>query len=128
MNAIREQEQLLQEKKRLLADIEQQEKAENIKTVKGFIAEYKLLPLDLFPRAELQAQLGGTPSDKAKEPTKSKNSGARTYTVYFNPDNPSETWERRPGRAVAPAWFLKIKSLPNLADYVVKSEATPPAE
>lgn len=125
LKAIQEQERLLQESKRKLEAIEREEKAENIKTVKGFIAEYKLKPLDLFTRAEWQEQVGGSaPVAATKQP---KKSGERTYTVYFNPENPSETWERRPGRAVAPEWFLKIKNLPNLADYTVKTEATPTA-
>lgn len=120
-----ELEQQLAERKRLLEEVKQKEKADNIKEVKEFIQEYNLKPLDLFSLKELSAIVNNTTSaskpKKLKEDSDGNKNNDRKYNTYFNPENPNETWVRRPGPGTnAPDWFKKLKEQPNLKDYLVK--------
>lgn len=120
-----ELEQQLAERKRLLEEVKQKEKADNVKEVKEFIQEYNLKPLDLFSLKELSAIVNNTTSaskpKKLKEDSDGNKNNDRKYNTYFNPENPNETWVRRPGPGTnAPDWFKKLKEQPNLKDYLVK--------
>ncbi len=120
-----ELEQQLAERKRLLEEIKQKERADNVKEVKEFIQEYNLNPLDLFSLKELSAVVNNTTSavkpNKSKEDNDNNKNSTRKYNTYFNPENPDETWVRRPGPGTnAPDWFKKLKEQPNLKDYQVK--------
>ena len=120
-----ELEQQLAERKRLLEEIKQKERADNVKEVKEFIQEYNLKPLDLFSLKELSAIVNNTTSaskpKKLKEDSDGNKNNDRKYNTYFNPENPNETWVRRPGPGTnAPDWFKKLKEQPNLKDYLVK--------
>lgn len=117
-----ELEQQLAERKRLLEEIKQKERADNVKEVKEFIQDYKLNPLDLFSLKELSAIVNNTTSTaKSKEDNDTNKNNNRKYNIYFNPENPNETWVRRPGPGTnAPDWFKKLKEQPNLKDYLVK--------
>lgn len=118
-------EQQLAERKSQLEKIKQEERAGNIKDVKKLIEEYNLNPLDLFSLKELSAIVNNTTSasktKKSKEDGDANKNNGRKYNIYFNPENPNETWVRRPGPGTnAPDWFKKLKEQPNLKDYLVK--------
>lgn len=116
-----ELEKQLAERKRQLDAIKQKEKADTVNTVKEFINQYALEPQDLFSRTELLAALGGqgAATAKAKAP---KEPGSRKYNTYRNPENPSETWVRKPGPPGRnPEWFNKLKEdEAKLAECLVK--------
>lgn len=120
-----ELEQQLADRKRLLEEVKQKERADNIKDVKELIQDYSLNPLDLFSLKELSAVVNNSNSAAKSKNLKKDNdtdkNSKRKYNKYFNPENPQETWVLVPGPGTnAPDWFKKLKTQPNLKDYLVK--------